>query len=236
VDVLDEERLSATLADAAQAIEYGMAPQVSVREFIIGDALERLRREMDDAARIAGIETLRPRDVADSDPAQQLAELRRQLSGAMPGPQPAPDDQGDGADGRGGGAGSDRAGPGGWAWWGDRRPVPLSDRLDVATATENAREIVRLMMAMSEELAERGVSDEQIARAQQVARQLASGDSDAVRIAEEVRSLISQIESMELTLSAATERGPAARPLPREDAVEEDSAEYFRRLSSPDVR
>ena len=87
-DVLDEERLGARLADAAEAIEYGMAPQVSVREFVVSDAVRRLRERAETAADLATMESARNTAGQDTEqsPSERLADLREQLAANLPGP------------------------------------------------------------------------------------------------------------------------------------------------------
>lgn len=232
-DLLNQERLGASLADAAQAIEYGMAPQVSVREFMVADALQRLRQQAERAAFIASTETVGERNEPGQDPGREIADLRRQLTDMLP-QTGAAEGQGNaqGQVGQAGGANGDNG-----LAWGGGRPLTLADQIDAARARENATEVARRILNLSNELMQQGISDEQIIRAQQAARQLASGNqSDAIRIAESVRALISQLESLELALSGDTSGGPGMRPRPRDGELDEESAEYFRNLSESSRR
>jgi len=78
-EVLDEARLQTRLTEAAEAIEYGLAPQVSVREFVVTDAIDRLRERTEAAAALSEIEMTRDRPDTGPTTAEQLTNLRERL-------------------------------------------------------------------------------------------------------------------------------------------------------------
>ena len=96
-NILAEERLQGNLAEAAEAIEYGLAPQVSVREFAVTDALQRLRDQAEFAAGTAESELLRDRPETGPTAAEQIARLREQLERNLqaPGENGEPGDNGE---------------------------------------------------------------------------------------------------------------------------------------------
>jgi len=254
-DILDEERVEARLAEAAEAIEYGLAPQVSVREFVVTDALERLQERADFASSTAEAEMTRDRPDTGPTTAEQIAGLREQLERNLqpgqeqPGQQQAGSEQG-GANGQGGAtgqAGVNRGGVGNINPVGERSdlgsdfdfvgstPLPVDSDLITDQASAAAGQI----LALSNQLLQEGLSDEDIIRAQQLARHLSSETGDSERIADSLRALIGQLEKLELGLDQnALSRNNLELKSGSGSSAEDDDdvAEYFRNLSEVPVR
>jgi hypothetical protein len=243
--ILDEERVEARLAEAAEAIEYGLAPQVSVREFVVSDALERLQERADFASSTAEAEMTRDRPNTGPTAAEQIAGMREQLERNL---QPNQEQAGQQAGVEGGAqAEVNRGGAGNINPIGGRSdlgsdfnfvgslPLPVDTDLIADQASAAAGQI----LALSNQLLQEGLSDEDIIRAQQLARQLSSETGDSARIADSLRALIGQLEKLELGLDQiALSRNNLELKSGSGSSAEDDDdvAEYFRNLSEVPVR
>lgn len=281
-EVLDEARLQTRLTEAAEAIEYGLAPQVSVREFVVTDAIDRLRERTEAAAALSEIEMTRDRPETGPTTAEQLSNLRERLErnltagtegeqqegqaqqGSGQGQQQATGEQGQqGAASQAGSAGQGQpnAGQAGFAGGnnagvirggfddGSNRnlgadfdftnPATRPLATDANLINDQATETAGQLLALSNQLIAEGISDEEIVRAQELARDLANQTGDAQRIADSLRALIGQLEKLELGLDLdALSRNNLELNSGGSSSAEddEDVAEYFRNLSELPVR
>ena len=258
-DILDEERVGARLADAAESIEYGMAPQVAVREFVVSDALQRLRERAEVAADLAAMEIRRSPGEAAPNTAEQLANLRERLeanlqgtngpadaqtgnqSGTQPGTAATAAAGGQNQNGTMGigGTGAANGGTRGVATdFRFRSAVTAADLMDPDRVSRDASAIASGLLAMSNELIAAGISDQAIIEAQQLARQLSAENGDSERIADSLRALIGQLEKLELEVSGDARSGTLELRARSASSAsdDEDSAEYFRGLNDLPVR
>lgn len=247
LDLIRVTRLEERLDDAANSIESGLAPAVASREATTTDILERLQGDLNNARQLAANELGQGGSAQQQVSAEdQIRQLRDQLSSNLAqgqGQGQAQANQGGqqgGAaggnfDGNRGGVGGDINGPWGGGDWVYRERGPLPKNFRSADVSDQAQVTSSQLLALSNDLIQAGVSTEQLLEAQRLARQLALQSGNDQESVAALQSLVSQLEKLELEISASENIGETSLPVrganDTEAEMTEPVADYFRRLS-----
>jgi hypothetical protein len=254
---LQDNQLRLRLSVAADAIDEGMAPALAPTEEVVNEILAQLQDDLSGARTLAAAETTGDGTHRDRTPSleERLQTLKQQLADSL---TPAQEETSPGesntaqaqAGQAGNASGANRGGGyrndwryGGYAWgpyggrdWVFRPYEDLPRSFRSADVAQQASEVARQLMLMSNDFVEREISEQELIEAQELARRLAAGGNVTDReIAMRLQALIGKLEQLELSLAAKGKPDENAFEARGADlsssAYQDEIADYYRRLS-----